>query len=162
MRGLQLRNHMLQLADDYKVIAELFPLWRKLNVSTFMEFFCGTGKFLKLLGVGGFVASGAEPDTDSTIEAQIDDAFVYPYALSDFKKFEDGQFHAAGMVRIDRAPDTSLEMVVEEGLRISEKVFFYSSLMDGENKVLDLVDTSKMNILVRKYRGVIGVSVLKL
>jgi len=154
---------MLQLADDYKVLSELFPLWRKLPVVTTLELFCGVGKFIKLLKVGGFVASGTEPDTHQAIEAQRDSFSVYPYALSDLEKFEDGQFDAVGMLRVDRAPDTSLDSVVSEGMRISAKLFFYSSTSDVlEQKILDMIDLTKVNILDRKYNEVTGVSVVKL
>ena len=154
---------MLQLADDYKVIAELFPLWRKLKVVTALEFFCGVGKFLKLLDVGGFASSGTEPDTSYAIEAQLDGCSVYPYVLSDISKFEDGQFDAVGMLRVDRAPDESIDSIVSEGLRISSKLFFYSSTSDVlEQKIFDMLDMSKVNILARRYNEVVGVSVLRL
>lgn len=154
---------MLQLADDYKVMAELFPLWRKLQVVTALEFFCGVGKFIKLLRVGGFVASGTEPDTDQAIEAQRDHAAVYPYALSDLKKFDGGQFDAVGMLRVDRAPDKAIDSVVNEGLRISTKLFFYSVVGDVlDRKIFDMLDMSKVKILARKYNDVVGVSIVKL
>jgi len=154
---------MLQLADDYKVMSDLFPLWRKLQIVTALEFFCGVGKFIKLLEVGGFVVSGSEPDTDLAIEAQRDRAAVYPYALSDLKKFEDGQFDAVGMLRVDRAPDKAIDSVVNEGLRISTKLFFYSLVSDVlDRKIFDMLDMSKVKILARKYNDVVGVSIVKL
>ena len=154
---------MLNLSDDYKVMADLFPLWGKLNVATVLEVFCGDGRFLKLLEVGGFVPSGTEPEMDQTIDAQRDLSVVYPYTLSDLEKFEDGQFDAVGMLRIDRAPDKALDSVVSEGLRISTKLFFYSSVSFViEKGVFDRLDTSKVNVLVRKYNDVSGVSVVKL
>ncbi len=154
---------MPQLSDDYKVIAELFPLWRKLQVMTALEFFCGVGKFLKLLELGGFASSGTEPETSQAIEAQIDGSAVYPYTLSDLRKFDDDQFDAVGMLRVDRAPDKSLDAVVNEGLRIGAKLFFYSSMSDVlEQKIFDMLDMSKVNILARRYNDVVGVSVLRL
>lgn len=154
---------MLQLSNDYKVMSDLFPLWRKLQIVTALEFFCGVGKFIKLLEVGGFVASGTEPNTDQAIEAQRDGSSVYPYALSDLKKLGDGQFDAVGMLRVDRAPDKSLDSVVNEGLRISTKLFFYSVVSDVlDRKIFDMLDMSKLKILARKYNDVVGVSIVKL
>jgi len=154
---------MLNLADDYKVLSELFPLWRQLQVVTTLELFCGVGKFIKLLEVGGFVASGTEPEMRKAVKAQRDGSSVYPYSLSDLNKFEDGQFDAVGMLRVDRVPDKSLDSVVNEGLRISTNLFFYSSMSKVlEKRIFDMLDMSKSKVLVREYNEVTGVSVVNL
>jgi len=97
---------MRPVADDFKALSELFPLWQKLEVSTVLELFCGAGKFVALLKDCGFTVHGTEPETDLAIKAQRDGAFVFPYSASDLHKFDDGQFDAVGMVCIDRSPET--------------------------------------------------------
>ncbi len=155
---------MIQPADDYKVMSEFFPLWRKSGISTALELFCGNGKFIRLLGVGGFIVSGTEPETNLAIQAQREGAFVFPYSLSDLEKFSDGQFDSVGMIRIDRTPEQqAVESIVREGLRIGSKLFFYS-VVDAlcAKRIMDFLDKSAMNIFARKNNEVEGISLLRI
>ena len=156
-------EQMRPVANDFKVLSDLFPLWQKEGVSTALELFCGAGKFVRLLRDCGFTVHGTEPETDLAIESQRDGASVFPYSVSDFHKFDDGQFDLVGMVCIDRSLEDKIELIVESGLRICSKIFFYSFLVGScGQRVLDTIDKLDVDIVVRKHNEVEGVSLIKI